>query len=327
MVLDGNDVASGNIATIGVKQESTFGTFIASPIWLGIVKEFTSKRASTIIPLGGIRDSRRSADFKEIGYHYEGVLGGELQNLLPLYMALGKISSTPGTPNTHAVNIARGETGGSLIYLPAFSVHAQFLNWDGSSADEMIGLKGMTVRSATFRFPLNEVATFSLNYVAQDIQESGITSPTPATDAQYASYNSDLLLDNDSSTYSSGDDVDGLNSVEISIDNNLTIAHDFNSLVIRRPYMGSVRDSITTRIDRKYIDTDLTALADGTPFSYELQCIRTAGTDYIYITGEICYIPDLERTMNIDNAIENTPIEVKTGKLSVSAKDGNASYE
>jgi hypothetical protein len=327
MVFDGTNVASGNLATLGVKEESAWANFTASPIWMGIVKNFTHKQVPSIVPLGGIRDSRRAVDMKMLGYHYEGVIEGELQNCMPLYMALGLISTTPGTPNTHAINIARGETGGALNYLPSFSVHAQHLNWDGTSADELVGLKGLTVGSATFRFPLNEVATFSLNYIAQEKQVASVTAPTESSLAQYTSYNTDLLVDNDSSTYSSGDDVDGLDSLEWTIDNGLKFYHEFNSALIRQPFMGSVREGITARINRKYVDTDLTALADGTPFSWQLQCIRTASTDYIYITGEYCYISSLERTMNIDNAIENTPVEVKMAKVSVAAKDAISSYE
>ncbi len=325
MTFDGTNVASGLIAEIGAKEQAAWGTFLAAPVWLGIVNNFTMSRVSQIVPLGGIRDSRVSSAKMELGYHYEGVIEGQIQNAMPFYMALGGISTT--ATYDHAITIARAAVAGTLTYLPCFSIHAAFYNWDGSTADELIGLEGLTVNSATFRYPLNEPATFSLNYIAADIDTSSSTVPTESALAAYHSYNTDVIIDSDAATFSSGDDIVGLNAIEFTIDNNLTISHDFNTATIRRPYMGSLRNGLSARLDRKYIDTDLTALADGTPFSLRIESTRTASTDLIHLTLNGCYINKLERTMNIENAIENTPIDIDVSTAQVDAVDAVPSYE
>lgn len=328
MTFDGNNVGSAQIATVGVKKETTFGTFAGSPRWLGVVKIYRPRRIPNLEVIGGIRDSRRGIGMVELGYQYECVIEGELQNLMPLYMALGKIDTSGAVPPyTHSVNMIRGETGGIENYLPSFSLHAQILNWDGAAADEMIGLNGATVSSLNLNIPLAGLARYTLNLIAKDIQTTSITSPTEATDAQFGSYNTDLEIDNDSAVFDSGDSVKGLNSLDITMDNSLDVSGEFNSTTIRRPYMGDLRNSISAKIDRKYIDVDLTTLADGTPFSFQSKFVRNAASDYIHLKGEYCYAGPVERNIDLANAIANTPLDVHLQKLSVSAKDGTADYE
>ena len=324
MAFEGTDLF--NLGWVGARQESTFGSRNGGGTtrWVGIVDEANYRRVPKLIPLGGYRDGRVGVGqgHKEVRYQYEVDVTGQLQNVWPLYATLGKISSSGGgAPYTHAVSILRGDPGGTDSYLPSFTIEALYKK----SSDTAKSILGCTAKTLSLSLPEGDVAKFTANFVGQSAG-STVTAPTEDTLDPYGSYNTDILIDSSNGTYTSGSSVKGLASVDINFDNALSITGEFNSMMIRRPYWGSMRDGISATIKRRYVDDDLLALADGTPFSLQAQCVRTAGSDYIDITCNNIVVDPASWTQNRQNQVENTELRVLINSISISAKDANSAY-
>ena len=313
-----------NLGWIAARQESTYGTRngAGTTRWVGIAQSAVMRRVPKLIPLGGIRDSRigAGAGHLEVRTMEEVELIGQIQNAWPFYAALGKISTTGVNPYTHAITILRSATGGTDTYLPAFTMEALYQK----TTPTQVSVLGSVAKTLTCNFPIDDIAKFTLNMAGQ-AEGSASTAPTENILAPYGAYNTDIQIDSVNGTFTSGASVKGLNSVDMTIDNNLKIEGEFNTKLIRRSYQGNLRDGISGTINRKYLDSDLIALADGTPFSMQVQMTRGAN-DYIYLTLQNCIADPLERTMNYENQVENTPLRFFANSIQVDAKDANSAY-
>ena len=326
MAFDGTDVNAGILGTVAARYEDTYATRATGNTGypIGVIKTATFRRIDDYITQGGIRDSREAYGFYNHRYHYEALTEGQIQDILPFFMALGKISTTGASaPYTHDIDILRGDTGGTAEYLPSWTLEGRY----HSDSDTDITLLGCTVNDWTFTFPVDDAATFSLNWIAKE-KGAQLANVSGATDDVFAPPIVDILIDDDAATYNGGTSVKGVNNLTISGSNSLDIHYDHGAKTIRQPYMGNVKDTLTGSLDRKYIDTDLTALVDGSVFSMKIEMDRNATSDYIDVFIDGCYITNAAiLNMTDGSAIDNTPIDFTFTSIRVDGKNSNAEYE
>jgi len=325
MTFDGANVYTGLLGTLGVRKESTYGTWNSGGTTrcLGIPRKTMLTRIANVVPLGGIRDSRVPFGQKQLGYHYEGSIELELQNALPLVMGMGVVSSTVApAPYTHTITILRAATGGTASYLPSYTLCQIY---QGSS-DVNVEALGLTAKGLTVSCELGALAKATIPFIAKDLGSDSIDAPTEETNDSYGSYNTKLLVDNSHATYTSGTECKGLKKIELSMDNALEILGDFNQSTIRQPVPGSLKSGLKTRVERRYVDGDFLAMVGDTEFSMQLQFIRNAVSDYIYVTFNNCLIPSAGRTFDDAEPIANTPIDINVSGITATATDANSSY-
>ena len=164
MTYDGTSVYSGMLASLGIRAETTYGSRGSGSTYDLRSSKGTIKTMNMLTPKGGIRDSRVSQGSQLIRTHYEGSIEGAIVNPVPFIYAFGKV--TDGGSYTHTIVPTRAATGGSETYLKSFTLEGTYEKPDTSS-DVMLSALGCTVKSATFRFPVNAEATYTLNYVAK----------------------------------------------------------------------------------------------------------------------------------------------------------------
>ncbi len=322
MTFEGADLF--NLGWVGARLETSFGSRAAGNTtrWIGVVKNSVPRRVPTLERLGGIRDSRYTSGNGqlELNAHYEYEVGGNIQNPWIFYAALGLINSAGSAPTTHTITAHRGATGLSALYLPSFTME----NLYEKTSNTQVSMLGSTADSLACTFPTDGISTFTLAMIAKS-RGSAVTAPTESELDPMGGYNTEILIDADAATYSSGESVVGTESVDLTFGNNLDITPAMNAKTILQPFPGLI--TIASSILRKYLDSDLVALADGTPFSMRIDQERDASNDYIQILLENIIPAESEETLNLDNPVQKNSLNFIPGKITITAKDGNTSYE
>jgi len=320
MAFDGTDIKTGMISELGVRKETTFGSRngAGTTVKMGDESSATFTRRSIQRAVGGIRKARQPRRYYEVGSYYEGEIPDlELLDVLPLYMALGKIATTGPVGGVYTHTVSPTGDDGTSAYLPSWTLEGKYF----STTPTAIELLGLTVRTLTLRIDLAEpLVKASMTYVARELG-STVSSPAEKTDIPYNYAVSDLKIDSDSATYVAGVSIGDKVSFNLSYDNAFEPVMDWNSGLMRQPFPGSLRDNLTGTLIRRYMDDDVVGLVGNTEFSMQLEMIRTADEDEIKIKLEHCLCRDLTRTQNRSANIENTDSVFNIGDIEAVSKD------
>ena len=328
MAYDGDDLKGGAISTLGVRKESTYGTRDGggTTVKIGDEASATFHRANISPGVGGIRAKRQVRRYYEIGSYYDGEISDiDLLDVLPLYAALGKISTTGpiGAVYTHTVSPAGDD--GTSAYLPSYTLEGQYVSTTPTSVE----LLGMVVRTLNLRVDIADpLVKATISYISKSLSTT-ISAPAEKTDIPYNIVHATLKIDDDAAVYSSGVEIKDIKSFNFSYDNALpdaTSIMEWTTGLIRQPFPETLRDNITGTIIRRYVDDDVADLIGNTEFSMMLELVRTAGEDEIKIQMDHCLCGDLTRPMGRDTGLEDTDLTIKIGDVEIVSKDDKSAY-
>jgi len=329
MVYDGVERRSGQLAEVGIRAEDTYGTRQSANTQFDVrCKSCFFEEVPQLIVTGGIRDSRAGTGYQEVGEWVEASMEGELINAAIMVFGLGKVTTTGSSPYTHTIKPIRQTVNETDLYAQSYTLEGRYNNPDGAS-DTVYTLLGALVRSFTETIPLtgDRRATWSADILGKSIGSTG-SAITESTAATMYSGNTSVLLDDNATSYSSGTQVEGVNSISYTVNHNYPTPDNFFSFgatdLDRTPYPGTLRGGITGTFTRKYIDADLWSVTE--PFSLRIYHNRGAN-DTIAIDLNNCRFSRARKGMfNVEEPIENVPVPFNVTELVITAVDSTATY-
>ena len=332
MTLDGVGVHSGQLASpVGIRCEDVYGTRDASnTIFDVVIDDGFIASDQQRISIGGLRDSRATRGWEKIFEYYPGRLSGRLANAAILAFATG-LSGVAGGPTTytHTIKPIRQTVGESDIFMKSYTVEGRYKKPDGTT-DKTVTALGATCRDFAMNFDLDSgLVTYVLNFMAKGLGSTA-TVAAEETDTEFTKANTKVLIESNATSYSSGDQVYGLNSMGWRLNHNFgdpKRGAEFNSTTMDRQMApGTLIEALTGNLTRKYIDTDLSEITQ--PFSTQIEHVRTASTDEIKVQLNNCVFssPVQRGQWTKQKDIEDLAIDFKFAELVIVGKNDVVTY-